>query len=235
MVGEVPEVTVSDALGMFDYLAEELESGDKRAALEELRTLDIIPASESVRFQRQLGKISHRVRGGAKATGVIRKPKQLGPAGPPSLIFFYGKDDGYSNYMMPLVQKMEEQFGIEVRRFEVWRGPQKAQELLSKMDRQRCGGVPFFYNKDTKLSICGATTEANLRQWALGKPCEPILPPPNVEKLAGGMQQDTEMVKRLKQAGGLLQKRKAEMMEKQRQKDEEKAAKKKAAEEEKQK
>ena len=53
-----------------------------------------------------------------------------------------------------------------------WRG--QAQELLSKMDKQRCGGVPFFYNKDTKLSICGATTEANLRQWALGKPCEPV-------------------------------------------------------------
>ena len=32
-----------------------------------------------------------------------------------SLIFFYGKDDGYSNYMEPLVQKMEEQLGMEAR------------------------------------------------------------------------------------------------------------------------
>ena len=36
MVGDVPEVTVSDALGMFDYLAEELESPQRCASASEL-------------------------------------------------------------------------------------------------------------------------------------------------------------------------------------------------------
>ena len=42
--------------------------------------------------------------------------------------------------------------------------------------------MPFFYNKRTRRYICGATTYANLRAWALSEPCEPILPPPNLNQ-----------------------------------------------------
>ena len=53
-------------------------------------------------------------------------------------------------------------------------------ELMQRLDNGKCGGVPFFYNKRTRRYICGATTYANLRAWALSEPCEPILPPPNL-------------------------------------------------------
>ena len=53
---------------------------------------------------------------------------------------------------------------------------------MQRLDRGRCGGVPFFYNKRSRRYICGATTYANLRAWALGEPCEPILPPPNLNQ-----------------------------------------------------
>ena len=55
-------------------------------------------------------------------------------------------------------------------------------ELLQRLDRGRCGGVPFFYNKRSRRFICGATTYDNLKAWALCEPCEPFLPPPNMGK-----------------------------------------------------
>lgn len=55
-------------------------------------------------------------------------------------------------------------------------------ELLQRLDRGRCGGVPFFYNKRSRRYICGATTYANLKNWAMCEPCEPFLPPPNINQ-----------------------------------------------------
>ena len=55
-------------------------------------------------------------------------------------------------------------------------------ELLQRLDRGRCGGVPFFYNKRSRRFICGATTYDNLKAWALCEPCEPFLPPPNINQ-----------------------------------------------------
>ena len=55
-------------------------------------------------------------------------------------------------------------------------------ELLQRLDRGRCGGVPFFYNKRSRRYICGATTYANLTNWAMCEPCEPFLPPPNINQ-----------------------------------------------------
>lgn len=97
----------------------------------------------------------------------------------PYLIQFKGKGDDYCSQMEPLMAQLKEELGIEVRQFEVWYDSKNI-ELMQRLDRGRCGGVPFFYNKRTKRYICGATTYANLRAWALSEPCEPILPPPNL-------------------------------------------------------
>merc|ERR1712070_258002 len=69
--------------------------------------------------------------------------------------------------------------GVEIRCFEVWYDS-KNLELLQRLDRGRCGGVPFFYNKRSRRYICGATTYANLKAWAVCEPCEPFLPPPSI-------------------------------------------------------
>ena len=150
-------------------------------------------------------------------------------SGKPYLIQFRGKGDDYCAQMEPLKEQLKEELGINIRCFEVWYNP-KNLELLQRLDRGRCGGVPFFYNKRSRRAcsaldpardlslpslpsppqprtarrrappptrtaeqtcwpwrgarnagfICGATTYANLRAWAICEPCEPFLPPPNI-------------------------------------------------------
>jgi len=105
-------------------------------------------------------------------------PEQLA-GGKPYLIQFTGKGDDYCKSMEPLKERLKDELGVEIRCFEVWYGTQNL-DLLQKLDRGRCGGVPFFYNKKSRRFICGATTYANLKAWALCQPCEPFLPPPNI-------------------------------------------------------
>ena len=38
-----------------------------------------------------------------------------------------------------------------------------------EIDKGRCGGVPFFYNKKTGKFICGAADYDGLKKWAIGK------------------------------------------------------------------
>jgi len=99
--------------------------------------------------------------------------------GKPYLIQFKGKGDDYCAQMEPLKEQLKEELGVEIRCFEVWYNS-KNLELLQRLDRGRCGGVPFFYNKRSRRYICGATTYANLKAWAVCEPCEPFLPPPNI-------------------------------------------------------
>jgi len=101
--------------------------------------------------------------------------------GKPYLIQFKGKGDDYCALMEPMKEQLRDELGVEIRTFEVWYDS-KNLELMQRLDRGRCGGVPFFYNKRTRRYICGATTYANLRSWALCEPCEPILPPPNLNQ-----------------------------------------------------
>jgi len=100
-------------------------------------------------------------------------------AGKPYLIQFKGKGDDYCKQMEPLKEQLRDELGLEIRCFEVWYDS-KNLELLQRLDRGRCGGVPFFYNKRSRRFVCGATTYANLKAWALCQPCEPFLPPPNI-------------------------------------------------------
>ena len=101
--------------------------------------------------------------------------------GKPYLIQFKGKGDDYCAQMEPLKEQLKEELGVNIRCFEVWYDS-KNLELMQRLDRGRCGGVPFFYNKRSRRYICGATTYANLRAWALCQPCEPIAPPPNLNE-----------------------------------------------------
>ena len=112
---------------------------------------------------------------------VFELPTHEYAQGKPYLIQFKGKGDDYCSQMEPLKEQLKEELGVEIRCFEVWYDS-KNLELMQRLDRGRCGGVPFFYNKRSRRYICGATTYANLRAWALSEPCEPILPPPNLNQ-----------------------------------------------------
>lgn len=97
---------------------------------------------------------------------------------PSHLLSFYGNDCEMCEYMLAYVKRVEKEAGVKIRRFETWSHPEN-EKLRSLCDsRAGCGGVPFFYNKETRRWICGATTYDNLKRWATGKPCAPFMPPP---------------------------------------------------------
>lgn len=80
---------------------------------------------------------------------------------------FYGTECPHCVKMMPMVNELIKD-GFEIQKMEVWHNEDNA-SLMSQFDRGLCGGVPFFYNTESKQFICGETDEATLRKWAEGK------------------------------------------------------------------
>lgn len=83
------------------------------------------------------------------------------------LIEFIGQECPHCQNMESLVTQLEQEEVIKIERIEVWHN----EDNLKKMegyDKDRCGGVPFFYNTDTQKSICGETSFEELKKWALG-------------------------------------------------------------------
>lgn len=69
--------------------------------------------------------------------------------------------------MHPLVERLEKEEGVAVQKYETWHNEENAKKLV-EYDKGFCGGVPFFYNTDTKKFICGETSYDELRRWAKG-------------------------------------------------------------------
>ncbi len=86
----------------------------------------------------------------------------------PYLLDFYGTECVHCHEMDPLVERLEKEEKLKVTKLEVWHNSKNA-ALLESLDKGKCGGVPFFYNKKTGKSICGSTSYENLKKWALGK------------------------------------------------------------------
>jgi thiol-disulfide isomerase/thioredoxin len=84
------------------------------------------------------------------------------------LMMFTGTECTHCHEMEPLVEKLEKETGVKVERLEVWHNSKNA-EMLQKLDKGFCGGIPFFYNKITGKWICGSTSYDKLKTWALGK------------------------------------------------------------------
>lgn len=84
-----------------------------------------------------------------------------------ALLEFYGKECAHCQRMMPLVDKMISE-GIKIEKFETWHNVENAKKM-DQYDKGLCGGVPFFYNTETKKFICGEADESELRKWARGK------------------------------------------------------------------
>lgn len=83
------------------------------------------------------------------------------------LYFYYGEECPHCHNMMPVVDKLIGE-GIKIEKRETWHNQENAKHL-EKIDGGKCGGVPYFYNDETKDSICGATSEDRIREWAQGK------------------------------------------------------------------
>lgn len=83
------------------------------------------------------------------------------------LIEFYGTECKHCNEMKPLIQKLEQELGIELTKLEIWHN-EKNKQLFEELDNGRCGGVPFFFNKKSSKFICGSASYDALKAWAQG-------------------------------------------------------------------
>ncbi len=85
-----------------------------------------------------------------------------------ALLEFYGESCPHCMTMKPLVAQLESEMGIKVETFEVWNSDENAKKY-DEIDCGECGGVPFFYNTESKKKICGAATYDVLKAWAQGE------------------------------------------------------------------
>jgi thiol-disulfide isomerase/thioredoxin len=81
------------------------------------------------------------------------------------LIDFYGEECPHCKNMEPLLERLEREHGLTVKRCEVWHNAANARKL-QEHDKGRCGGVPFFVNTETGAMICGEDSYDKLKIWA---------------------------------------------------------------------
>lgn len=82
-----------------------------------------------------------------------------------ALIEFYGEGCPHCIEMKSLVDKLIEEYGVQVEVLEVWDNEEN-EKIKEKYDAGECGGVPFFVNTDTNATICGSTDYESLKKWA---------------------------------------------------------------------
>ncbi|MDP2631488.1 MAG: thioredoxin family protein [Candidatus Uhrbacteria bacterium] len=85
-----------------------------------------------------------------------------------SLLEFFGETCPHCIEMIPLVEKMEKENKVNVEKFEVWNSDENAKKM-EEYDTGLCGGVPFFYNTDSKKFLCGSSDYDALVAWAKGE------------------------------------------------------------------
>lgn len=88
-----------------------------------------------------------------------------------ALLEFFGETCPHCIEMKPLVERLEKEEGVTVEKYEVWNDEENAKKL-AEYDAGLCGGVPFFFNTETKEHICGSADYAALKKWACGEKTE---------------------------------------------------------------
>ncbi len=86
-----------------------------------------------------------------------------------ALLEFYGKECPHCVRMAPLIEQLEKELGVEVKKFETWHDEANEKLRAEKDAGGACGGVPFFVNEETGAKICGAVDYEKLKSWATAK------------------------------------------------------------------
>lgn len=84
-----------------------------------------------------------------------------------ALLEFYGAECPHCVTMKPLVDSLIAD-GFAIEALETWHDEANAARM-KEYDTGLCGGVPFFYNTESKRFICGEADEDTLRKWARGE------------------------------------------------------------------
>jgi thiol-disulfide isomerase/thioredoxin len=87
------------------------------------------------------------------------------------LMMFHGLECPHCRRMMPLVEKLEKETGVEVDKLEVWHNDKNADLMRSykPVFSPKCGGqlrTPTFYNSESGEVICGEVEYDKLKAWA---------------------------------------------------------------------
>jgi len=84
----------------------------------------------------------------------------------PNLIEFFGTECLHCIRMKPTVEKFEKKHKIILTKIEVWHSEENNKTMEDIPEFKQCGGVPFFYNKETRKFICGECSLEELENWA---------------------------------------------------------------------
>jgi thiol-disulfide isomerase/thioredoxin len=80
------------------------------------------------------------------------------------LLEFYGTECPHCIAMRPLLERLEKEAGVKIKRYEVWHDEKNA-KFMEKYAKDRCEGVPFLFNTDTGGSVCGEIDYKMLKKW----------------------------------------------------------------------
>lgn len=83
------------------------------------------------------------------------------------LLYFYGDECDHCHAMRPLIERLEKESGAKIEQYEVWHNEKNA-KIMDGYDKN-CGGVPFFYNTESKEWLCGEVSFEKLKEWALSR------------------------------------------------------------------
>ncbi len=81
------------------------------------------------------------------------------------LLYFYGEECEHCHAMKPLIEKLEKENKFTLEKYEVWHNEENAKKMEG-LDKNYCGGVPFFYNTKSNEWICGEASYEKLKTWA---------------------------------------------------------------------
>lgn len=83
------------------------------------------------------------------------------------LVFYFGEGCPYTKKALPEVSCLERFLQQPLIRKETWHNEVNHEAWKEHGGITKCGGVPYFFNKTTGESICGAASCEKLQAWAI--------------------------------------------------------------------
>ncbi len=85
---------------------------------------------------------------------------------------FWARECPHCRNMMPLVDRLVEEEGVEIEKLEIWHNEGNADLMRSFKDviAPKCGGqlrTPTFFDSETNDVVCGEVEYEALKEWAL--------------------------------------------------------------------
>jgi thiol-disulfide isomerase/thioredoxin len=87
-------------------------------------------------------------------------------------IMFWARECPHCKNMMPLVDRLTDEEGVEIEKLEIWHNEENADLMRSFKDviAPKCGGqlrTPTFFDSETNDVICGEVEYEVLKEWAM--------------------------------------------------------------------